>query len=83
MERYDDSEIINIGLGEDISINNLSALIKAIVGYEGDIVYDGSKPDGMPRKLLDVTRLNSLGWKAKTSLKDGIAKTYKWFVENK
>lgn len=83
MERYDSSEIINIGMGEDILISDLAILIKEIVGYEGGIVYDSSKPDGMPRKLLDVSKLNSLGWKAKTSLRDGIIKTYEWFLRNK
>jgi GDP-L-fucose synthase len=83
MENYDSSEILNIGVGEDISINDLAILIKEIVGYKGDIVYDSSKPDGTPRKLLDVTRLHSLGWKAKTSLRDGIKKTYEWYKNNK
>ncbi len=83
MGHYDDSEIINIGVGEDISIRELAMLIKEIVGYEGEVVYDSSKPDGTPRKLLDVSKLHSLGWRAKTSLEDGIKKTYEWFLNNK
>jgi GDP-L-fucose synthase len=83
MENYDGSDILNIGVGEDISITDLSMLVKEITGYKGDIAYDGSKPDGTPRKLLDVSRLHSLGWKAKTGLRDGIIKTYEWYVENK
>jgi len=83
MEHYDGSEIINIGIGEEVSIGELASLIREIVGYEGEIVYDSSKPDGMPRKLLDVSRLNALGWKAKTSLQDGILETYDWYVNSK
>ncbi len=79
MENYDDTEIVNIGVGEDISINEVAALIQEVVGYEGEVVYDSSKPDGTPKKLLDVSRLNSLGWKAKTNLREGITKTYEWF----
>ena len=81
MQRYDDSEIVNIGVGEDISIAELALLIKEIVGYEGDIIYDTSKPDGTPRKLLDVSRLHSLGWKANTGLREGIAKTHEWYAK--
>jgi len=83
MEEYDGSEIINVGVGEDISIRDLASLIKEIVGYEGDIAYNSSMPDGTPRKLLDVSKLNALGWKAKTSLREGIARTYDWYVKNK
>ena len=80
MNNYDGSEIVNIGVGEDISIADLALLVKEITGFKGDIVYDRSKPDGTPRKLLDVSRLNSLGWKAKTGLRDGIRKTYEWYL---
>ena len=73
---------INIGTGEDLSISELAELIKKIVGYEGKIVYDTSKPDGTPRKLLDVTRLHELGWKHSTNLEDGIKKAYEWYTEN-
>ncbi len=79
MLNYDDSEIINVGVGEDVSIKELSLLIKEAVGYEGDIVFDTTKPDGVPKKLLDSSKIRSLGWTAKTTLKDGIAKTYEWY----
>ena len=74
---------INIGCGEDLSIKELSLIIKNIVGYNGDLNFDESKPDGTPRKLLDVSRLSSLGWKSKTNLEDGIKATYKWFKSQK
>lgn len=74
---------INIGAGEDISIANLARLIFEIVGYQGNIKFDDTKPDGTPRKILDVSRLNALGWKHKTSLREGIKKTYEWYLENK
>ena len=83
MENYDGPEIVNIGVGEDISISDLAVLVGEILGYKGDIVYDSSRPDGTPRKLLDVSRLHSLGWKAKTGLRDGINKTYEWYKNNK
>lgn len=70
---------INIGTGEDLSIEELAKLISKITDFEGDIVYDSSKPDGTPRKLMDVSRIHSLGWHHKTSLEDGIRKTYEWF----
>ncbi|RSD35368.1 MAG: GDP-L-fucose synthase [Methanohalophilus sp.] len=85
MENYDYAsigEFVNIGTGKDISIKELAELIKDVVGYEGDIIYDASKPDGTPRKLLDVTRLHSLGWKHSISLKEGIRQTYNWYIEN-
>ena len=73
---------INVGSGVDCSIMQLAQSIKKVVGFEGSIDYDKSKPDGAPRKLLDVTRLESLGWSAKTSLEDGLDKTYNWFLSN-
>lgn len=73
---------LNIGTGEDLTISELAELIKNIVGFDGDIIYDTSKPDGTPRKLLDVTRIHNLGWKHKTSLEEGIKKTYEWYLEN-
>jgi GDP-L-fucose synthase len=82
MGNYDDSDIVNIGTGEDISIQNLAFLISKIVGYKGKIINDTSKPDGTPRKLLDVSKLHEIGWKHKTLLEDGIIKTYNWFVDN-
>lgn len=83
MEHYDGSDIVNIGVGEDISIAELAAVVKDVTRFRGEIVYDTSKPDGTPRKLLDVSRLHSVGWKAKTGLREGIAKTYEWYVRNK
>lgn len=73
---------INVGTGEDLSIAELASLIKEVVGFDGKIVYDSDKPDGTPRKLMDVSRINSLGWKHSTGLKEGITKTYNWFLEN-
>lgn len=73
---------INIGCGEDLTIRELAAMIGAVVGYDGPIVFDDTKPDGSPQKLLDVSRINRHGWKYTTSLRDGLAKTYKWFVES-
>ncbi len=80
MQNYDDESIINIGTGQDISIGELAELIKDIVGYNGKIVFDVSKPDGTPKKVTDVTKLNSLGWKSKTTLQNGIETTYDWYV---
>ncbi len=82
MERYgyqDIGEFINIGTGRDIAIKDLAVLIKGIVGYEGEIEYDQSKPDGTPRKLLDLSRMNALGWKTQMSLDEGIKRTYEFF----
>ena len=79
MNTYDSSGIVNIGAGEDLTIQELANIIKEVVGYKGEIVYDTTKPDGTPRKLLDTSKLNSLGWKAKTSLKQGIELTYDWW----
>ncbi|MEE8341070.1 MAG: GDP-L-fucose synthase, partial [Candidatus Neomarinimicrobiota bacterium] len=73
---------INIGIGKDLTISDLANLIAEIIKYPGKIIYDESKPDGVSKKLLDVTRLHKLGWREKTSLRDGIRKVYKWFLEN-
>lgn len=73
---------INIGTGEEITITELANLIKDEIGFEGSIVYDAGKPDGTPRKLMDVSRINNLGWKHKTSLQEGISNTYRWFLNN-
>jgi GDP-L-fucose synthase len=80
LENYDDDVAINVGLGEDISIADLADLVKSIVGFEGKIDWDSSKPDGTPRKLLDVSRMKNLGWSPTISLEDGIASTYKWYL---
>ena len=76
MENYNESGLVNIGIGEDISILDLAQLVKKIVGFEGEILTDTTKPDGTPRKLMDVSKLNGLGWKAKISLEEGIQKVY-------
>ncbi len=77
----DISPFINVGTGQDLPVKQLAYIVKSIVGYTGDIKFDHSKPDGTPRKLLDISKMNSLGWKAKTSLEDGIRKTYNWFLD--
>ncbi len=76
MENYNDSGLVNIGIGEDISILELARLVKKIVGFEGEILTDTTKPDGTPRKLMDISKLNGLGWKAKITLEEGIQKVY-------
>ena len=82
MDQYSDNEIVNIGVGQDISIKELGELVKKVVGFEGEIQYDTSKPDGTPRKLVDVSRINALGWTAKTALQEGVASTYEWYLQN-
>ena len=82
MENYDSGEPVNIGTGEDLTIKDLALLIADIVGFEGRFDFDTSKPDGTPRKLLDVSRVQESGWSASTSLRDGIARTYDWYVEH-
>ena len=74
--------LVNIGVGHDVSIGDLAILIKQVVGYTGEIIFDTSKPDGTPRKLMDVSRLNDLGWSAPTSLQAGLAKAYTDFINN-
>lgn len=81
MQHYNRPEIINIGTGKDISIADLASLVKSIVGYEGIIIYDHSKPDGTPRKLLDVSKLKALGWQPQITLRQGIQSTYRWFID--
>jgi GDP-L-fucose synthase len=79
LENYSGNDFVNIGTGKDISIKDLALLIKEIVGFKGYLKFDSSKPDGTPKKRLDVSKLNSLGWAAKISLRDGISKTYLWY----
>jgi GDP-L-fucose synthase len=81
MDNYSDSRPVNIGVGEDVSISELAELVRDAVGYGGEIIYDPSKPDGTPRKLLDVSKLCDLGWQAKISLREGLEQTYAWFLE--
>lgn len=82
MENYDGEGHVNIGTGDEISIGELAQLIKRIVGYEGDIVFNTNMPDGTPRKLTDVSKLHGLGWRHKIELEEGIRLTYEWFREN-
>ena len=82
MEHYSEKELINIGTGEDMPIKDLARLVGEIVGFDGELIFDTSKPDGTPRKLMDVTMLHNLGWKHKTSLEEGIGLAYRDFVEN-
>ncbi len=82
MERYSDESHVNIGWGEDVSIAELAALIADIVGFKGRLRYATDKPDGMPRKLLDVSMLDGIGWRPKIGLREGLADAYRWFVEN-
>jgi len=82
MLHHDDGEIVNVGTGTDLTIRELAEMIADIVGFQGRLVFDTTKPDGTPRKLLDVSRAQSLGWTAAIPLRDGIRKTYQWFLEN-
>ncbi len=82
MERYDEASHINVGTGEDLSIRELAEVVRDIVHPAAVLRFDASKPDGMPRKLLDVSRLHALGWRHRISLREGIASTYEWFLEN-
>jgi GDP-L-fucose synthase len=82
MQRHDGSDIVNIGCGEDVSIAEIAQLIGDVVGYRGELVFDPSKPDGTPRRLLDVSKLNSLGWKPRVTLREGLVEMYRWFCEN-
>ncbi len=82
MEHYDGEQLINVGWGEDVSIRELAELIGSVVGYSGQLVFDTSKPDGTPRKLLDVSKLQKLGWRAETPLRAGIESTYAWFLKH-
>lgn len=82
LEKYDSPEIINIGCGEDVSIRELAELICDVVGFKGELAWDTTKPDGTPRKLLDVSKAHALGWRHTIALRDGIARTYEWFLKN-
>jgi len=81
MENYNESELVNIGTGEDVTIKNLAAVVKQIVGFQGEIIWDTSKPDGTPRKLMDVSKLHGLGWHHKIALEDGIKLAYQDFLK--
>tara|TARA_A100001037_G_scaffold304520_1_gene341568 strand:+ start:1546 stop:2520 length:975 start_codon:yes stop_codon:yes gene_type:complete len=82
MQNYSGEEFVNIGVGDDISITDFATLVAEVVGFEGEFAYDTSKPDGTPRKLVDVSRLKGLGWNSKITLREGVERTYAWFVEN-
>ncbi len=83
IEHYDSAEVINVGCGEDVTIRELAELICEVVGFTGRLDFDASKPDGTPRKLLDISRLRALGWKPRVSLRDGIRDTYEWYLREK
>ncbi|MEX1119312.1 MAG: GDP-L-fucose synthase [Terrimicrobiaceae bacterium] len=82
LETYDSPDILNIGCGEDVTIRELAEAICDVVGFDGDLVFDSSKPDGTPRKLLDVSKITALGWKPKISLREGIRSAYAWYLAN-
>ena len=82
MNFYNESELVNIGVGQDISIKELAEKVRETVGYDGMVEFNTEKPDGTPRKLVDVTKLNGLGWKSKTPLEEGLALAYEWFLKN-
>ena len=81
MQNYDSEEIVNVGVGEDLSIKELAGIVSEVVGFEGGVAFDSSKPDGTPRKLLDVSVINSLGWRPAIGLREGIRQTYEWYVQ--
>ena len=83
LENYDEDVAINVGVGQDVSISELAELIQGVVGYEGEIEWDASKPDGTARKLLDISRISNLGWRAQISLEEGIRSTYRWYTDNR
>ena len=82
LQHYDDENLVNVGCGADLSIGELARMIGSVVGFRGDIVFDTSKPDGTPRKLLDVSRMQALGWAPRIALRDGLESTYNWFLQN-
>lgn len=82
MDNYNEEQHVNIGCGEDVTIKELAHTLKKVIGYEGDIMWNTSYPDGTPQKLLDVSKIHLLGWHHKTNLEEGLNKTYKWFVDN-
>jgi len=81
LEKYDSPEIVNVGCGEDVTIRQLVEMICDVVGFGGEIAYDATKPDGTPRKLLDVSKINALGWSAQIPLRNGIEETYRWYLQ--
>jgi len=83
LEKYESPEIVNIGYGEDITVRELAELICGVVGFNGELVWDATKPDGTPRKLLDITKIRALSWQPTIPLRQGIAQTYEWFLANR
>jgi GDP-L-fucose synthase len=82
LENYDLPEVINVGCGKDVTIRELAEIVSEVVGFQGELIFDQSKPDGTPRKLLDTTRLEELGWRPRVSLRDGIGQTYQWYLRS-
>ncbi len=82
LEKYDSPEVINVGYGEDVSIRQLGEMIREIVGFEGELTFDPTKPDGTPRKLLDTSKITALGWKPRIPMRQGVEQAYRWFVEH-
>jgi len=82
LEKYDQPDLVNIGCGEDVTIRELAETVCDVLGFDGSLEFDASKPDGTPRKLLDISKIRSLGWSPKITLREGIADAYRWFVEN-
>jgi GDP-L-fucose synthase len=82
LENYDSPEVINVGCGNDVTIRELAGIVSEVVGFKGELVFDSSKPDGAPRKLLDTSRLEKLGWTPRVSLRDGIEQTYQWYLRS-
>jgi GDP-L-fucose synthase len=81
MQHYSDCKPINIGIGKDYTISEIAQLVKIVIGYNGEIIFDASKPDGVPQKLLNVDKLSQMGWNASISLEDGICRTYKSYLQ--
>jgi GDP-L-fucose synthase len=82
MNGYDSDELLNVGWGEDVSIRELAQIVSEVVGFGGELRFDSSKPDGTPRKVLDVSRLQALGWRPRVPLREGVTSSYRWFVEH-
>jgi GDP-L-fucose synthase len=82
LENYDSPEVINVGCGNDVTIRELAEIVSEVVGFKGELIFDPTKPDGTPRKLLDTSRLEKLGWTPRVSLRDGIEQTYQWYLRS-
>jgi GDP-L-fucose synthase len=82
MENYDSSDIINVGVGKEVTIRDLAYLIREVIGYRGEFTFNTNMPDGVPRKLLDTSKITGMGWKPSTALRDGLNVTYRWFLDN-